>query len=121
MSSHPSDAYDRIPSTPTLSVSDGGGHAHGVRPRQVDRTLDETLERCLLETQRQVCRLEAMVHRLAAVATHAVDAPPGAVTLMQEGNRRLQREVDEFTLDTHAVLSMVRPAAVPLSTTRIVS
>jgi ferritin-like metal-binding protein YciE len=78
-------------------------------------SLDQTLEQCLLETQRQVYRLEEIVHRLGTVAARTTIAPVGVMSLIQEGNRRLKHEVDEFTLDSHAVASMVRLPPVKLT------
>ncbi len=89
---------------PRLSVIDGGAAV----TRRDDLSLDQTLEQCLLETQRQVHRLEEIVHRLT-FATSASGAPTiGALSLIQEGNRRLRQEVDEFALDSQAVVSMNR-------------
>jgi hypothetical protein len=78
-------------------------------------SLDQTLEQCLLETQRQVYRLEEIVHRLGSVAARTSTAPLGVMSLIQEGNRRLKHEVDEFTLDSHAVATMVRMPSVKLT------
>ena len=90
--------------TPILTVSDGcpPGESH------VLRSADQSLEYCLLETQRQVQRLEEIVHRLASIAGRSVEAPTGVMTLIQESNRRLRSEVDEFSLDSHAAVTLVR-------------
>jgi hypothetical protein len=86
----------------TLSIGDGALlNARGFV------TLDRTLEQCLLETQRQVHRLEEIVHRLSTVNHPATTPPAGALSLIQESTRRLQQEVDEFSLDSHAVLQIV--------------
>ena len=99
--------------TPPLAVSDGGAKP-AIRPASAsDRSLDQTLEQCLLETQRQVCRLEAVVHRLSSVTTLETLTPQSALTLIQEGNRRLKGEVDEFTLDLHTVMTMVHTPSAP--------
>jgi hypothetical protein len=97
--------------TPRLSVIDGGDASKGVR---LD-TLDRTLERCLLETQRQVHRLEEIVHRLSTAAARTTSPPAGVLSLIQESNRRLQQEVDEFSLDSHAVLKIVRTPGTPIA------
>ncbi len=82
------------------------------------RSADQTLELCLLETQRQVMRLEEIVHRLTSVAGTGGAPPTGVVSLLQEGNRRLQNEVDEFAHDAHAVLIIVGKPTVPISLVR---
>ncbi len=78
-------------------------------------TLDRTLQQCLLETQRQVSRLEAIVRRLSSIASWAPETPVGALALIEESNRRLQREVTEFSLDSQAVIKIVRKPAPPPS------
>ena len=50
--------------TPRVSYNDGGRAAAVRRASSDARTLDQTLTRCLLETQQQVRRLEATVRRL---------------------------------------------------------
>lgn len=82
------------------------------------RSPEQTLELCLLETQRQVVRLEEIVHRLTSVAGRGGAPPTGVMSLLQEGNRRLQREVDEFAHDAHAVLHIVGKPTVPISLVR---
>lgn len=96
---------------PHLSVIDGGDTSKAVR---LD-TLDRTLEQCLLETQRQVHRLEEIVHRLSTAAARTTSPPIGVLSLIQESNRRLQQEVDEFSLDSHAVLKIVRTPGTPIA------
>ncbi len=115
MHSSPKTHEDRAITTPSMFVSDGGAQSSERRMHPHDQTLDQTLEQCLLETQRQVYRLEEIVHRLASVASRTTLAPVGVMSLIQEGNRRLQREVDEFTLDSYAVATMVRIPSVPIS------
>lgn len=89
---------------PVLTVSNGGTAAGAASMRSAD----QSLEYCLLETQRQVQRLEEIVHRLTSVAARDVEPPTGVMTLIHESNRRLRSEVDEFQLDSHAVLTLVR-------------
>lgn len=76
-------------------------------------TLDRTLKQCLLETQRQVHRLEQIVQRLSTTATRTTTPSVGALSLIQESNRRLEEEVDEFSLDSYAVLQIVGEPGVP--------
>jgi hypothetical protein len=87
-------------------------------PARHMRSADQTLELCLLETQRQVMRLEEIVHRLTSVAGTGGAPPTGVMSLLREGNRRLQREVDEFAYDAHAVLNIVVKPTVPFSLVR---
>ena len=100
-------------SLPRLTLIESGANPKASRLRSAD----QTLELCLLETQRQVIRLEEIVHRLTSVAGRAGGAEPPAsvVSLLAERNRRLRSEVDEFSRDSHTVLSSVRPGAVPIS------
>ncbi len=103
--------YAERNATPMLTVSDGGS----ALASQLPRSAEQSLEYCLLETQRQVQRLEEIVHRLTSVAGRSVDAPTGVMTLIQESNRRLRSEVDEFFLDSHAVVTLVRQRPKPTS------
>jgi hypothetical protein len=89
---------------PCLSIADGAG----VSPTSNHLTLDQTLEQCLLDAQRQVHRLEEIVHRLKFGTRSGAPPSAGALSLIQESNRRLTKEVDEFVLDSHAVLSLAR-------------
>ena len=100
--------------TPVLLMADDQVRT----PTRLMRTADQTLELCLLETQRQVMRLEEIVHRLTSVAGTGGAPPTGVMSLLREGNRRLQREVDEFAHDAHAVLSIVGKPTVPISLVR---
>ena len=75
------------------------------RPSPAERaTVDNLLQQCLLETQRQVCRLEEVLHGMQRVVSLNSAASFGAVAAIQESNRRLAREVDAFGLDWHAVM-----------------
>ena len=71
------------------------------------------LETCLLETQRQIQRLEEIMHRLRALQPRNVSTTSGMISLLREGTRRLAQEVDEFNLDSHVIASMTkrRPGA----------
>ena len=96
--------------TPHLTLPHRGGLADSARLRSAD----QTLELCLLDTQRQVHRLEEIVHRLTSVAATGGEPPTGVMSMIQEGNRRLQRRIDEFSVQSHAILRVVRPPAVPI-------
>ena len=76
--------------------------------------VDRTRKQCLLETQRQVHRLEQIVLRLSTAATQTTTPPAGALSQIQESNRRLAEEVDEFSLHSHAVLRIVCEPGVSL-------
>jgi hypothetical protein len=66
-------------------------------------SVDESLERCLLETRRHVYRLEEIAHRLSKLAFPSSHAPAIALDLLKEGNRRLMQEIEEFNSDLHVV------------------
>lgn len=66
---------------PPFFVSDGGASSAIRRTSAPNRTLDQTLEQCLLDTQRQVCRLEAIVQRLGAVSKESSFAPAGGLRI----------------------------------------
>ena len=66
------------------------------------------IQRCMLDAQRQVHRLEAILHGLASVIHGGSATSFGAVALFQESNRRLKRELDEFSLDAAALAMIVR-------------
>ncbi len=100
--------------TPALVIADDQVRTQA----RLMRSADQTLELCLLETQRQVMRLEEIVHRLTSVAGTGGAPPTGVMSLLREGNRRLQREVDEFAYDAHAVLNIVGKPTVPISLVR---
>ena len=79
-----------------------------VSPHEALRSPETEIQHCLLEAQRESRRLEAIVHQLAA-AIHRDGLPSyGAVALFRESNRQLKRDLDEFTLDTIALLSILR-------------
>ncbi len=71
---------------------------------------EAAIERCMLDAQRQVHRLEAILHGLTSAMNYGNVASFGAVALFEESNRRLKRELDEFSLDALAVASIVRSA-----------
>ncbi len=102
--------YAEKSGTPVLTVSTGASALEA----QVLRSADQSLEYCLLETQRQVQRLEAIVHRLTSITDRSVEPPNGVLTLIQESNRRLRTEVDEFALDSHVALTLVTPRSAPI-------
>ena len=83
---------------PDLSILASGESPATLRPD----TLGRTRKQCLLETQRQVHRLEQIVLRLSTAATRTTTPSVGALSQIQESNRRLEEEVDEFSLDSHA-------------------
>jgi hypothetical protein len=99
------------PATPRLSRTDRAGDAE---PRQL-RSADQTLELCLLDTLRQVNRLEEIVHRLTSVAGTGGEPPSGVVSMLQENNRRLQREVDTFSAELHAGMKVAQRGVVPVA------
>ena len=101
--------YAEPNAVPALTISDGGAASES----QIMRSADQSLEYCLLETQRQVQRLEEIVHRLTALSGRIMEPPKGVMTLIQESNRRLRNEVDEFSLDSHAVVNLVRERRSP--------
>ncbi len=68
------------------------------------------IQRCMLDAQRQVHRLEAILHGLTSVIHCGSATSFGAVALFQESNRRLKRELDEFSLDAAALVTIVRSA-----------
>ncbi len=98
--------------TPVLTVSTSAPALES----QVLRSADQSLEYCLLETQRQVQRLEAIVHRLTSITDRNVEPPTGVLTLIQEGNRRLRTEVDEFAMDSHIALTLAKPRSASIPT-----
>ncbi len=71
------------------------------------------IQRCILDAQREASRLEAIVHQLAAAIHRDGIASFGAVALFQESNRQLKRELDEFTLDSLALVSIGRQLQSP--------
>ncbi len=101
--------YDERNAAPVLTISTGAS----ANEAPVLRSADQSLEYCLLETQRQVQRLEAIVHRLTSIAIHSIDPPTGVLTLLHESNRRLRTEVDEFSLDSHIALTLVTQRRAP--------
>ena len=77
--------------------------------------LDPSAEiaRCLLEAQRQMHRIEEIVCRLAAPPVRDNLASIPAVALLGEGSLRLKRELDEFELDSLALLTIARSSGQP--------
>lgn len=69
------------------------------------------IDRCILETQRQMQRLEEIVRRLAAPHIRDNLASMPAVALFLEGNLRLKHELDEFELDSLALVTIARSHA----------
>ncbi len=71
------------------------------------------ITRCLLETQRQIDRLEEIVRRLAEPPVRDNLASMPAVSLLREGSLRLKRELDEFELDSLALVTIARSSGQP--------
>ena len=78
------------------------------------RTFSETMQTCLLDTQRQVYRLEAVLHGLHGAATPMTGGTLSEVSRISASNRRLSRQVDEFAVEIYEILAkMNRDAKVP--------
>jgi hypothetical protein len=86
--------------------SQGASHrAHESTDCDVPRSVsaDQSLEQCLLDTQRHVSQLEEIAHRLAKLSFPSLHSPPSAIALLHEANRRLSMEVEEFSRDVIVV------------------
>ena len=86
-----------------MKVADGWASAY-----EALRSPDKEIQRCMLDAQRETSRLEAIVHQLADAIHRDGLASHGAVALFQESNRQLKRELDEFSLDAIALVSIGR-------------
>lgn len=93
---------------PRITVPNGAAS-----PREAMLLPAQDMQRCLLDAQRQVHRLEAILHHLVSVISCDSVVPFGAVALFEESNRRLERELYEFHLDSLALAAIVCPAQRP--------